>query len=245
MTMSLVNWNVEWATPRSKRTPEIHKRLDEHSPDVVCLTETHTEVLPQSEYLICSRPDAGYKVREYRRKVVLWSRAPWEHIDGQGHESMLPGRYVSGVTQTPIGEVTVIRVCIPWSLSRTEGRRGPEQKRHWEDHETYLEDLSELLKGARDRPLIVTGDFNQKIGQRGSAPRKLRSALQDTMPEHLFIASKSIPFSGAPYPAKLSSPRQSYPTAAPDAPAVYRIDLDSPGNLSRRAGSRIPQGRVS
>ena len=48
MTMSLVNWNVQWATPRSQRTPEIRKRIDGYRPDVVCLTETHTELLSQA-----------------------------------------------------------------------------------------------------------------------------------------------------------------------------------------------------
>ena len=43
--MSLVNWNVQWATPRSKRTPEILRRIEEHTPDVICLTESNIELL--------------------------------------------------------------------------------------------------------------------------------------------------------------------------------------------------------
>ena len=41
----LVNWNVEWATPRSKRSVEIINRIDRHSPEFVCLTETHIGLL--------------------------------------------------------------------------------------------------------------------------------------------------------------------------------------------------------
>ena len=192
MTMSMVNWNVQWATPRSKRTPEIRKRIDGHSPDVVCLTETHTGLLSPGGHVICSQPDYGYKGRENRRKVMLWSREPWERVDDLGRECMPPGRYVSGVTRTPVGEVTVIGTCIPWRGSRTEDRRESERKRPWEDHARYLDGLSELLKGVQDRPLIVMGDFNQRIGQGKFVPHYLQSALQDAMPEHLTIATSAL-----------------------------------------------------
>ena len=58
--------------------------------------------------MICSRADYGYSIREERRKVLLWSREPWEEIDDVGSELMPPGRFVSGVTQTSLGAVTVI-----------------------------------------------------------------------------------------------------------------------------------------
>ena len=192
MTMSLVNWNVEWATPRSQQTPEIRRRIDGYSPDIVCLTETHTDLLSSGGHVICSRADYGYKTRMNMRKVMLWSREPWERVDDLGLGAMPPGRYVSGVTRTPVGEVTVIGTCIPWRGSRTEARRGSERKRHWEDHARYLDGLSELLKGVQDRPFIVTGDFNQRIGQGKYVPPDLRSALQDAMPEHVTIATSAL-----------------------------------------------------
>ena len=196
MTMSLVNWNVQWATPRSQRTPEIRRRIDGYSPAVVCLTETHTELLSPGGHVICSQADTGYKIRENMRKVVLWSREPWESVDDLGHECMPPGRYVSGVTRTPVGEVTVIGTCIPFRGSRTEARRGSERKRHWEDHARYLDGLSEVLKGVQGRPFIVTGDFNQRIGQGKFVPHYLQSALQDTMPEHVTIATSALGHGG-------------------------------------------------
>ena len=196
MTMSLVNWNVQWATPRSKRTPEIRKRVDSHSPDVVCLTETHTGLLSPGGHVICSQPDYGYKGRENRRKVMLWSREPWERVDDLGQAAMPPGRYVSGVTRTPVGEVTVIGTCIPWRGSRTEDRRESERKRPWEDHARYLHGLSKLLKGVQDRPLIVMGDFNQRIGQGKFVPHYLQSALQDAMPEHMTITTSALGHGG-------------------------------------------------
>ena len=196
MTMSLVNWNVQWAIPRSQRTPEIRKRIDGYRPDVVCLTETHTELLSPGGHVICSQADTGYKIRENMRKVMLWSREPWGSVDDLGLGDMPPGRYVSGVTRTPVGEVTVIGTCIPWRGSRTEDRRESERKRHWEDHARYLHGLSKLLKGVQDRPLIVMGDFNQRIGQGKFVPHYLQTALQDAMPEHMTIATSALGHGG-------------------------------------------------
>ena len=199
MTMNLVNWNVEWASSAAySRTPEIRKRIAAHSPDVVCLTETHREMLsPSGGHIICSQADAGYRIKENMRKVMLWSREPWEHVDDLGHASMPPGRYVSGVTRTPLGEVTVIGICIPWHGSRTEARRGAEQKERWEDHVSYVKCLGELLLKIQDRPLIVTGDFNQRIGQKGYAPPPDKQvAVQDIMPRHLTIATSALGYNG-------------------------------------------------
>ena len=196
MSLIIVNWNVEWATPRSSRAPEILKRIDLHAPEVVCLTETHTDLLPQDGYTICSGPDAGYRVREERRKVSLWSREPWEQVDDLGTDSIPPGRFVCGVTQTSLGEVTVMGICIPWSGSRTEARRGAERRRRWEDHGQYIAGLSEILERAPAKRLVVMGDFNQRIGQSGTTPLRLRSALQRAFPARMTIATAALGFQG-------------------------------------------------
>ena len=112
--MKLVNWNVNWATPRSKRSPEILDRVNLHSPEIVCLTETHVGLL-QGGHAICAGSDHGYGVQKTRRKVLLWSREPWEHVDDIGDGRLPPGRFISGVTRTSHGKLTVVGVCIPWS----------------------------------------------------------------------------------------------------------------------------------
>ena len=43
--MKLVNWNVEWAGPKSPRTAEILSRIDSHDSEIICLTESHKELL--------------------------------------------------------------------------------------------------------------------------------------------------------------------------------------------------------
>ena len=194
MSVKLVNWNVEWATPRSRRRTEILRRIDKHAPEVICLTETHTGLLSPGGHTICSQPDYGYSIKEGRRKVLLWSREPWKQIDVVGIDSMPPGRFVSGVTQTSVGEVTVIGVCIPWSGSRV--RPTGVKRRMWEDHGQYLAGLAEVLERASAKRLIVMGDFNQRIGQSTGVPSKLRSALQCAIPPGMTIATSALDFQG-------------------------------------------------
>ena len=197
MPLKLLNWNVEWAEPKWK-AHELQRRIAQHAADVICLTETDTArlALPPDGHSICPQDNWGQPFRqgqEGRRKVLLWSRAPWQAVDDVGHASLPPGRFVSGVTQTDVGEVTVIGVCIPWSRSRV----GPRSNREtWQDHEEYLDGLAGLLKRAPKSRLVVVGDFNQRIGQRSSTPLRLRAALQSALGPNLSIATAGLGFQG-------------------------------------------------
>ena len=196
MTLRVANWNVEWATPRSRRTPEILRRIASCAPDVLCLTESDHGILPHGGYTLCSQADYGYPLRAGRRKVVLWSREPWEQVDDVGVDSMPPGRFISGVTQTSLGPVAVIGVCIPWSGSRTEARRGQARRRRWEDHAQYLDGLAIVLGRAGQGRRIVMGDFNQVIGSGSRAPARLQAALCQAFSMGMTIATSSVAFRG-------------------------------------------------
>lgn len=202
MPFKLVNWNVKWA-PDSRgareigRLNEIRRRIKQHAPDVLCLTEAYTKkTWIQEGHTICSQPEYGYPITEGRRKVLLWSKEPWEKIDYVGFDSLPPGRFVSGVTKTSVGEVTVVGVCIPASGMRTEARRGSERKAQWEDHEQYLHGLAEILRRQSAKRLVVMGDFNQRIGQGSHTPRRLRALLQEVFPQHMTIATPALGFQG-------------------------------------------------
>ena len=192
--MTLVNWNVEWATPGSPRRAGILRRIDRHAPEVICLTETHIGLLSPGGHSIYSQPDYGYPIKEGRRKVLLWSREPWKNVDDVGIDSMPPGRFVAGVTQASVGEVTVVGVCIPWSWSRVRG--SGVKRKMWEDHEQYLVGLADVLERIRTKRLIVMGDFNQRFGQGGGVPTKLRTALQRAIPPRMTIATSALGFQG-------------------------------------------------
>ncbi len=195
MSLRVLTWNVEWAAPGSSRSTEILSRINRHSPEIVCLTETDDKLLSQDGHLISSQADYGYPVKAGRRKVVLWSREPWEGVDDFGIESMPPGRFVSGVTQTSVGKVRVVGVCIPWFGSRIEPRRGRERKLRWEDHAQYLAGLAEVLRRGPSERFIVTGDFNQVVGPGSRAPLDLRSALHQAL-RGMTIATSDLAFQG-------------------------------------------------
>ena len=197
MPVRLLNWNVEWAATKWKAA-ELQCRIDQQVADIICLTETDTErlVIPQDGHSICAQGDWGQlfrKGQEGRRKVLLWSREPWNPVDDVGHASLPLGRFVSGVTQTDVGEVMVIGVCIPYSRSRV----GPRwDRKMWQDHEEYLDGLAGLLKQAPRTRLIVVGDFNQRIGQRSSTPLRLRKALESALGPNLSIVTAGLGFQG-------------------------------------------------
>ena len=193
MTLKLINWNVQWATPRSRRAPQILERIAAHTPEIVCLTEANVDLFSSQGHVISAGSDYGYGTdKPDRRKVLLWSLAEWSQVDDLGIDSMPPGRYVSGVTETSVGDITVIGICIPWSASRT---RRPEPKRMWEDHEQYIAGLKEVLRRAPTKQVILMGDFNQRIGQSG-APIKLRSALAATLTSHMTIVTAGLGMNG-------------------------------------------------
>lgn len=196
MSLKVVTWNVEWAGPNSRRTAEILRRIDDLSPEVVCLTETHSGLLSQRGHTVCSQPDYGYAVKEHRRKVMLWSKEPWSSVDDVGTDTMPPGRFVSGVTRTSVGRVAVVGVCIPWFMSRAERSRSEERKAPWEDHEQYLSGLGQVLSSAPGEGLMVMGDFNQAIGPGSRAPAQLQMALQQAFPSRIKIVTSEIAFQG-------------------------------------------------
>ena len=203
--MLLVNWNVQWATPRSPRGPELRRRIGRQRPEIVCLTETDAALLPPdgaaelpAGYSISARPDYGYGLRGGRRKALLWSRQPWEQVDDSGVASLPPGRFIAGVTATSLGRLLVIGVAIPWSHSRVRG--AAEQRRAWQDHQQYIEGLHQALRKIPARRLILMGDFNQRIGrrpgERNSVPLHLRQALLDALPPGLSIVTAELEYRG-------------------------------------------------
>jgi hypothetical protein len=160
-------WNVMWAKAGTERGEAVRSRLGEAGFDVICLTEGAVGgnrrsdcgsprlkpggiqgsfgLLPEGGYWIDSDPDYGYRIIEGRRKVLLWSRRPWREVDRVGDSGMPGGRFVSGLTETPVGDVRVVGVCIPWDWAHV--KTGRKDRERWEDHLRYLEGLERYLRG--------------------------------------------------------------------------------------------------
>lgn len=201
--MKVVNWNVQWATRRSGRSPEILRRIGRHNPDIACLMETDRRLLSEWDgQVIEARPDPVQGPAGNRRKVLLWSRQRWADVNDLGSDRLPPGRFLAGTTETPMGQIRVCGVCIPWHNSGVNV--GVKDRTPWQDHCAYLDGLSSILSSKSPTPLIVLGDFNQQIGQRRRPypplSHPVRTKSQETMaavgPPGLTIASAGLGLRG-------------------------------------------------
>ncbi len=79
--MRLLNWNVQADKLKldSGKFARIKARIDGFDADVVCLTEAYSELMPDHERTIASRPgNRGWQAPGGKRKVMLWSRYGWQ-----------------------------------------------------------------------------------------------------------------------------------------------------------------------
>jgi len=184
LSLSIINWNVEWARGGSHRGSEIVQRIERLEPNLACITESGGALFSYG-HTITSAEDYGYRPVNGRRKVLLWSRDPWIEVDSIGEPELPPGRFVRGVTTTPVGAITVIGVCIPWKDAHVQTGRC--NRKRWEDHAVYLRALARVLSSAPRQRLIVIGDFNQTI-PRTRAPHEMYDLLTSSL-DRLHIAT--------------------------------------------------------
>lgn len=181
----LLNWNLEWAARDSPRGRTIRDTITAAAADVVCLTEAQATFLAGEGYQVLSQADYGYPIKTDRRKVALWSRRPWDDVDCIGHRDLPPGRFVSGRTATPLGDIIVIGVCIPWAQAHVA--TGHRNRRAWEDHMSYIAAVAQVLASTR-QPAILVGDFNQSL-PRSRAPADAENALRQALAPNFSVAT--------------------------------------------------------
>jgi endonuclease/exonuclease/phosphatase family metal-dependent hydrolase len=136
--------------------------------------------------VIEANADYGYSHNGERRKVLLWSKTPWEECDRLGNDALPSGRFAAGVT----AGVRFVGVCIPWKNAHVN--TGRKDRARWEDHLTFCQGLKEVLAELdRDRPVCVLGDFNQRIPPANGAEPAAR-ALADAFPADFKITTSGV-----------------------------------------------------
>ena len=172
-------WNTEWAKPGGPKGKRIAAILAESGCDVICVTEGDAGVLPDCGHVIDAGTDWGYPIPKSspgRKKVLLWSRRPWTPVFDRRQTELPGGRLVAGVTETPIGALTVVGACIPWSGAHVS--TGFKDRVQWQDHDAWLS-VFERLSYARSKcRTVVLGDFNQRIPKGKAASEKVHGALR-------------------------------------------------------------------
>lgn len=184
--MKCLTWNLEWASPSSKRGKRIAGQIGRIAPDVACYTEILGSCIPQG-HTIEADPDYGYPDTGEKRKVVLWSGVPWTDVDAVGDPAMPSGRFISGITQG----IRFVGVCIPWKDAHV--RTGRRDREPWQDHLTYCEGLKRVLQRytAGKEPVCILGDYNQRI-PRMNQPEPVYEALMNAIPGGFTILTETM-----------------------------------------------------
>lgn len=177
-SLKVATWNLEWASARSQRGKVFDSVLATAGADILCLTEAHATNFSDAYHVIAADPDYGYEQKPGRRKVFLGSRNPWCDVDELGSNSLPSGRYIAGTTDTTLGPVRVVGVCIPWRDAHV--RTGRKDRKPWEDHEAYIAGLKRILSDRKEDRAMVLGDFNQALPRRHQ-PAELEAQLEDCL----------------------------------------------------------------
>lgn len=186
-------WNTWWARPESTRGGRVSVALADPDCDILCVTEGYAGILPGGGHVIDAGFDWGYPAKEGRRKVLLWSKWPWRNVHTMGSDQFPSGRLIAGVTQTWLGSLTVVGVCIPWDNAHV--RDGRRDRKRWQEHENWLAGFETLpYRQAEDRT-VVLGDYNQRI-PRSRQPKRVYEALLRTFEPFTFPTAGE--FAGAP-----------------------------------------------
>lgn len=92
------------------------------------------------------------------------------------------GRFVSGITETAIGNVRVIGVAIPYFNYRTRQKWGAKRLKQNEGKEKYLRVLSKLLMNSQyQHKTIIVGDYNLAIPAHHNYPPKHIDTLRQAV----------------------------------------------------------------
>jgi hypothetical protein len=145
--------------------------------DVLCVTEGYAEIFPDGGHTIEGGDDRGYPIVVGQKKVLLWSKEPWERVE-HGPREMPEGRFVAGTTKTPLGSLTVVGVCIPWHFAHV--KTGCENRRPWEVHLDWLSTFRRTAHATASRRTVVLGDFNQRL-PRSWTPKRVYAELSQAI----------------------------------------------------------------
>lgn len=181
--LSIATWNAEWISRRSGRFESARDRIVNLDADILVLTETTLDLIPEGGHSALGGDDWGYPKDESRRKVALWSKWPIENVDNESVEPS--GRHIAATISTPLGPVRVHAVCVPWRDTHVStGRRDGTP---WSEHLAFLASLSKILRSEREDPdlagpsIVLAGDFNQRMGDNPYGNEVTQAAWRDLL----------------------------------------------------------------
>lgn len=225
--LTVTTWNTQWATLKTERGRRVAAKLSVTDSDVIVVTESAHELLPDGGQAVDAGADWGYSAKSDRRKVIVWSRFPLS-VDTVADKGGALGRLAVATATTPAGAVRIIGVCIPWRDAHVSTGRSDASP--WSEHLQYLDQLEELLGNFDDTvPTVIAGDFNQRI-PRARQPRRVADRLAEVF-AHWTIHTTTGNLEHGPHIDHLASSAHLVCQAKCDWPGA-----DGLGNLSDHAG---------
>lgn len=174
--MRVLTWNLERRKIETPYGKLATKHLFSQAPDVMAVTETRIDFPEKDGYTIWAQHPKGH-FADNERKVLLWSKKPWRDIDDVGDKNLPIGRFISGITESNIGDIRVVGLCIPYHMADVS--HGAKDRKPWEQHKKFLKILPSILENY-SRPLIIAGDFNQRYPWTKYGNREASKIMEDT-----------------------------------------------------------------
>jgi endonuclease/exonuclease/phosphatase family metal-dependent hydrolase len=226
VSISVMTWNTEWATPSSDRGRRIASIVEVAGADIAVVTEGVRELLPSTGSVVDAGDNWGYGPKPERRKVIVWSRYPLT-LDLIGTDGGTRGRLAVTTAATPAGPLRILGVCIPWRDAHVNTGRGDASP--WSEHMDYLDRLEVLLAELdHDVPTVIAGDFNQRI-PRVRQPVRVADRLNEVLAGWTVHTADDFP--NGPHIDHIATDRRFILESARDWPASDHL-----GRLSDHAG---------
>ena len=226
VSISVMTWNTEWATPSSDRGRRIASIVKAAGADIAVVTEGVRDLLPATGSVVDAGDNWGYGPKLERRKVIVWSHYPLT-LDLIGTDGGTRGRLAVTTAATPAGPLRILGVCIPWRDAHVNTGRGDASP--WSEHMDYLDRLEVLLAGLdHDLPTVIAGDFNQRI-PRVRQPVRVADRLSEVLAGWTTHTAGDFP--NGPHIDHIATDRRLVLESARDWPASDRL-----GRLSDHAG---------
>lgn len=187
----IVNWNIERRVPSSWQAKSLVDEISELVPDVICLTEAWKQSLESvGGYSISSRGVAWSNQHPDERKVLMWSRKPWEDIEVVERLEKT-GSAVTGLTSIGHRRIRFVGICIPYHFASPLGQEP--RKKPWRQHEEYLHALKPLLEQWRhEGTVIVVGDYNRRIPY-SWGPKRSYELLETALDGYIIATPGKLP----------------------------------------------------
>lgn len=153
--MKAISFNVNRIRTRLHQLEAV---INAHSPDLIGLQETKVN---DPDFPINDITSLGYHVEYFGQKthygVAILSKYPFKKVikGFPGDSEDAQRRFIGGVFDTPLGEVTLLNGYFPQGESRDHAVKFPAKQKFYADLQDYL-----ITHHNSDQQLILMGDMN-------------------------------------------------------------------------------------